>query len=151
MAINANQEIKRVKKLQNRVADKITAFAGTMAFVYFHVVWFTLWVLLNVGVFGAFWKFDDFPFGFLTMTVSLEAIFLSTFVLISQNRQGQIAEMRSELDYKTDVKAEKEIDVIMKTLERLAKHEGIDTRDLSAELRQLRQQDNPKKQPHTNK
>lgn len=67
----------RAKALQNRVADAITRFAGSMTFVYLHVVWFAIWVAGG---------FEKFPFGFLTMMVSLEAIFLSTFVMISQNR-----------------------------------------------------------------
>jgi uncharacterized membrane protein len=69
----------RAASLQNRVADAITAFAGSMGFVYLHVIWFVLW--LKVEPFK-----DVFPYGLLTMIVSLEAIFLSTFVMISQNR-----------------------------------------------------------------
>ena len=69
----------RAASLQNRVADAITAFAGSMGFVYLHVIWFVLW--LKVEPFN-----DVFPYGLLTMIVSLEAIFLSTFVMISQNR-----------------------------------------------------------------
>jgi uncharacterized membrane protein len=67
----------RANSLQNRIADKITTFAGSMAFVYLHVVWFAVWILFEV---------EAYPFGLLTMIVSLEAIFLSTFVMISQNR-----------------------------------------------------------------
>lgn len=65
-----------------RLADAITAFSGSMRFVALHVIWFGAWILLNLFVL----RFDPFPFGLLTMLVSLEAIFLSTFVLISQNR-----------------------------------------------------------------
>jgi uncharacterized membrane protein len=71
----------RANNLQNRIADTITTFAGSMAFVYLHVVWFAVWI-----VFGTLIGFDSYPFGLLTMIVSLEAIFLSTFVMISQNR-----------------------------------------------------------------
>jgi uncharacterized membrane protein len=67
----------RAESLQNRVADWITTFAGSMAFVYIHVVWFAVWIVFRV---------EKYPFGLLTMIVSLEAIFLSTFVMISQNR-----------------------------------------------------------------
>ena len=66
-----------------------------MPFVYFHALWFTLWVLINHGVFKAFIQpFDPFPYGLLTMVVSLEAIFLATFVLINQNRQALVDEFR---------------------------------------------------------
>jgi uncharacterized membrane protein len=71
----------RANSVQNRIADKITTFAGSMSFVYLHVVWFVVWIL-----FGTLIGFDSYPFGLLTMIVSLEAIFLSTFVMISQNR-----------------------------------------------------------------
>jgi uncharacterized membrane protein len=67
----------RAESVQNRIADAITAFAGSMWFVYIHIVWFALWIGLGV---------EDYPYGLLTMIVSLEAIFLSTFVMISQNR-----------------------------------------------------------------
>lgn len=70
----------RGASLQNRIADTITRFAGSMPFIYLHVVWFTLWIALRV---------EKFPFGLLTMMVSLEAIFLSTFVMISQNRADE--------------------------------------------------------------
>src|SRR4030042_6624851 len=71
--------------LQGRVADAITSFSGRMVFAYVHIAWFAVWILLNTGRFGVR-AFDPFPYGLLTMVVSLEAIFLSTFVLISQNR-----------------------------------------------------------------
>jgi len=134
MALNANHEIAKFKKTEDKIADKITNFAGTMSFVYIHSVWFGLWVIINLGLLGAGLAFDTFPFGLLTLIVSLEAIFLSTFVMISQNRQANAAEIRSELDYQTDVKAEKEVDIIMKTLRRIAEKQGIDVSDLQAEL-----------------
>src|SRR5438874_3809434 len=77
----------RAQGAQNRIADKITLFAGSMAFVYVHVVWFGLWIGLGV---------ERYPFGLLTMIVSLEAIFLSTFVMISQNRADQRREVFSQ-------------------------------------------------------
>lgn len=77
----------RAKKRQNRIADAITRFAGSMPFVYLHVVWFALWIALGV---------ESFPFGLLTMIVSLEAIFLSTFVMISQNRADAKREALAE-------------------------------------------------------
>jgi len=67
----------RARDGQNRAADRITAFAGSMTFVYLHIIWFSSWIVFGV---------EDYPFGLLTMIVSLEAIFLSTFVMISQNR-----------------------------------------------------------------
>jgi uncharacterized membrane protein len=79
----------RRENLQDRISDTITKFAGSMPFVYVHVVWFAVWVVLNEGWLGRNLVFDPFPFGLLTMVVSLEAIFLSTFVMISQNRADE--------------------------------------------------------------
>jgi uncharacterized membrane protein len=95
-----------VLRAQDRAADKVTSFAGSLKFVYLHSVWFGIWVLVNVGVLGASAKFDKFPFGLLTMIVSLEAIFLSTFVMVSQNRQAARADIRSELDFETNLRSE---------------------------------------------
>jgi uncharacterized membrane protein len=95
-----------LRRTQDRVADRITAFAGSLNFVYIHSVWFGLWILFNVGLFGAAAEFDKFPFGLLTMIVSLEAIFLATFVMVSQNRQAARADIRSELDFETNLRAE---------------------------------------------
>jgi uncharacterized membrane protein len=67
----------RARSIQNRIADAITRFAGSMMFVYLHIIWFAVWIIFRV---------ENYPFGLLTMIVSLEAIFLSTFVMISQNR-----------------------------------------------------------------
>jgi len=138
MAINANKEIKTLRSAENKAADKITNFAGTMKFVYLHSFWFGAWIIINLGFLGAGLKFDEFPFGLLTLIVSLEAIFLSTFVMISQNKQASTSEIRSELDYQTDVKAEKEIDVIMKTIQRIAENQGVKVDDLLLELQEAR-------------
>jgi uncharacterized membrane protein len=91
---------------QIRAADAMTAFSGSMPFVYIHVVWFGAWLLCNEGVFGKSLIFDPYPFGLLTLIVSLEAIFLSTFVLISQNRQQERFDRRSQADYENDIRAE---------------------------------------------
>src|SRR5689334_22969858 len=83
---------KRAAYAQNRVADHITTFAGSMAFVYIHIVWFGCWIGLGV---------EKYPFGLLTMIVSLEAIFLSTFVMISQNRADAKRQVVADLQWQT--------------------------------------------------
>ena len=88
-AMQAHQE-QRARNVQDRVADAITVFSGSMWFVYLHVVWFALWIGLQL---------ESYPYGLLTMIVSLEAIFLSTFVLISQNRQDQARKMFADSEY----------------------------------------------------
>jgi uncharacterized membrane protein len=87
----------RERSLQDRIADVITSFSGRMIFAYVHIVWFGIWILLNTGRFVVR-IFDPFPYGLLTMAVSLEVIFLYTFVLISQNRLSEETERRSDLD-----------------------------------------------------
>ena len=103
---NERTLLNAVLRAQDRAADQITSFAGSLKFVYIHSVWFGIWVLINIGILGASLKFDKFPFGLLTMIVSLEAIFLSTFVMVSQNRQAARADIRSELDFETNLRSE---------------------------------------------
>ena len=83
-------EEKRATSLQSRIADVITGFAGSMSFVYVHILWFAFWIALPV---------EKYPFGLLTMIVSLEAIFLSTFVMISQNRADARRQVFSDSQY----------------------------------------------------
>lgn len=114
MVRNLNEEFKKIQTVQDKVADKITSFAGSMSFVYLHALIFAIWILYNLIAKDS--GFDPFPFGLLTLIVSLEAIFLSTFVMLSQNRQNKQADLRSELDYEVNVKAEKEVAEIKELL-----------------------------------
>lgn len=95
-----------MRRMQDHTADGITGFAGSMRFVYIHLIWFGAWIALNVGLAGVDHEFDKFPFGLLTMIVSLEAIFLATFVMISQNRQAARADLRSQLDFENNIRGE---------------------------------------------
>ena len=88
--VRHNEE--RLKSLQSRIADAITSFAGSMTFVYVHIAWFALWILIGV---------ERYPFGLLTMVVSLEAIFLSTFVMISQNRSDARRQVLADAQWQT--------------------------------------------------
>ncbi len=85
------------RTFQDRLAELMTHFSGSMAFVYFHAIWFGLWMLLNLGLVKIphITEFDPYPFGLLTLVVSLEAIFLSTFVLIAQNNLAVVSERRA--------------------------------------------------------
>lgn len=122
--IELRRQMERKKGLQDRVADAITAFSGSMWFVYLHVLWFGVWVGWNMGWLGLP-PFDPFPFGLLTMIVSLEAIFLSTFVLISQNRMGEAGDQRSDLDVQIDLLAEYEMTKMLRLTHAIAKHLGL--------------------------
>jgi uncharacterized membrane protein len=114
---------KGFRDFETKLAESISRFAGSMAFVYIHVVWFAFWIIFSVRI-G-----DPFPFGLLTMIVSLEAIFLSTFILVTQNRQAEIAEERAEEDEEEREDIEEDIEDIQEDFDALQ-------RDL-AEVRRL--------------
>jgi uncharacterized membrane protein len=108
-------EEKRATNVQSRIADAITAFAGSMAFVYVHILWFALWVSIPL---------EKYPFGLLTMIVSLEAIFLSTFVMISQNRADARRQVFADQQYEMiqeEKKQNEELLVQSKRIEELNK------------------------------
>ena len=90
-----------------RVADFLAWFSGSMTFLLIHTIWFSIWIVLNL-ILGAR-GFDPLPFGLLTMIVSIEAIFLSCFVLISANRQAEKDKVRDDIEYDVNIKAELEI------------------------------------------
>ncbi len=92
------------RKAETKLADVITRFAGSMFFVYIHVVWFALWLLYAAQI-G-----DPFPFGLLTMVVSLEAIFLVTFIMVAQNRQAEMAEQRAAEEEQDEEEFQEEIE-----------------------------------------
>ena len=103
---NERRIVQRLRRTEDRVADTVTTFAGSLNFVYIHAVWFVIWILMNASVFGAGLVFDEFPYGLLTMVVSLEAIFLATFVMVSQNRQAKRSDIRADLDFENNLRGE---------------------------------------------
>lgn len=105
---NVNEEMEVHSTLLQRVADWIAWFSGSMPFLMINGGWFIVWIVVNTFAVGIT-AFDPYPFGLLTMIVSLEAIFLSCFVLISQNRQAEKDRVRSDIEYEVNIKAELEI------------------------------------------
>jgi uncharacterized membrane protein len=138
--IHLRTKAEHERNLQDRIADIITSFSGRMIFAYVHIVWFVVWILLNTGWFGLR-AFDPFPYGLLTMIVSLEAIFLSTFVLISQNRQAQESERRADLDLHIGLLTEHELTRVLQMLDAIqakldiVDHENSDLADLEMETK----------------
>ena len=110
----------------NRIADAMTKFSGSMSFVVLHAVWFAVWIAANLALPR---PFDPFPFGLLTMIVSLEAIFLSTFVLISQNRQTARDAVRNRIEFETDVQADVWSELIAEKL-------GVDPAEVGRRVQQ---------------
>jgi len=118
---NVNTEVEDRRTTVERAADWIAAFSGSITFLMLHIVFFAAWVLLNTRWLPG-WKppmFDPFPFGLLTMVVSLEAIILSVFVLLSQNRQVAKDRIRGDIEYEVNLKAELEIAQLHEKMDRL--------------------------------
>ena len=113
------EEITEQGPLWNRIADKIAALSASQVFLLVHVVWFLAWT--SVNTLAGSRAFDPFPFGLLTMIVSLEAIFLSIFVLVSANRQTEKDRIRAELDYQVNLKAQLEVMRLHQKMDRLDK------------------------------
>ena len=111
----------------DRVAAAIARFCGQMTFVWIHAVLFALWIGYNTLPW--FQHFDPYPFTFLTLVVSLEAIFLSTFILISQNYDMRVSERRNQLDLQINLLAEQENTKTLQILERIAKKVGAHVAD----------------------
>lgn len=113
------------RTLVDRMADEINETFGSVMFFVWNLIFFAIWIVLNIHIIPGVNPFDPYPFGLLTMIVSLEAIFLSVFVLISQNRQARIADLREEIDFQINLISEKEITKLIQMLAILMKHQGI--------------------------
>ncbi len=109
-----------------RFADWMTDKFGSITFLLFNVIWFAAWVLINTDSIKGLPAFDPYPFNLLTMVVSLEAIFLSIFVLIYQNRASKIGDLREEIDLQINVIAERELTKVLKMLAAISEKHGID-------------------------
>jgi CRP/FNR family transcriptional regulator, cyclic AMP receptor protein len=114
---NANEETETKLTMLERVTDAIAAFSGSLWFLALHAVWFLVWIGLNT--IPGLLAFDPFPFGLLTMCVSLEAIFLSVIVLLSQNRQSAKDHIRADVDYEVNLKAELEVSHLHEKVDQL--------------------------------
>ncbi|MCA3014416.1 MAG: DUF1003 domain-containing protein, partial [Myxococcaceae bacterium] len=104
-----NQAVEGKLTTVQRVADRAADFSGSISFLVVHMVWFGAWIAVNLGLLPSVEAFDPFPFGLLTMIVSLEAIFLSCMVLISQNRQAAKDRIRSDAEYDANIRAGLEV------------------------------------------
>jgi uncharacterized membrane protein len=113
------------RSLLTQIADDLTEICGSTAFLIFHVIFFASWLTINTEIIPGTKAFDPYPFGFLTLVVSLEAIFLSIFVLVSQNRSSYINSLREEVHLRVNLIAEEEITKILETLDEMKKHMGM--------------------------
>jgi uncharacterized membrane protein len=115
----------RARSASDRIADAVTAFAGSMTFVYVHLVLYGAWIVVNLGWVPGVKRFDP-TFVALAMVASVEAIFLSTFILISQNRSQRLADRRAEMDLQVSLLAEHELTRAVQLLDEVARKLGVD-------------------------
>jgi uncharacterized membrane protein len=127
----------RARSRTEEVSDWIAAKAASGPALLAHLGWFIAWTGVNLGWVPFFSPFDPFPFPFLTLMVSLEAIFLTLFVLASQNRLARQADRRSNLDLQIDLLAEREMTAVLQLLRDIATHLEVETSVTSAQLRDL--------------
>lgn len=124
------------RTMSDRLADFLVRSAGTITVAIIHVFLFTAWIVINLDMIPRILVFDPYPFNFLTMTVSLEAIFLAIFVLMSQNRESKTADLRQEFDVQVNIIAEREITKVIHMLAYVMNHLNIHYEN-DAELRQM--------------
>lgn len=127
-----------------KLADWMTMRFGSMGFLAINVIIFALWLLVNGGLITAIQPFDPFPFNLLTMIVSLEAIILSVFVMISQNRAAKIDELRAEVDLQVDIITESEMTKLLVMMKLLLEKNGVDTSE-DSDLSQMLEPTDPDK------
>jgi uncharacterized membrane protein len=127
--VEIRRQADRQRRWSERLADRITAFAGSMAFLWLHVGWVGGWLAVNSGAVEWIEPFDPFPFVMLAMVASVEAIFLSTFVLISQNRMAALADRRADLDLQISLLAEHEITRVITLINGVATRLGVEVDD----------------------
>jgi uncharacterized membrane protein len=123
--------------LEERIAGAITRFTGTMRFVYLHVFAYGFWILANLGLVPGVPKFDP-SFVILAMVASVEAIFLSTFILITQNRMSAVADKRAELDLQVSLLAEHEVTKVAAMVSAIAGRLGVET-EVDAEVEEVKE------------
>jgi len=121
----------------DRLSDAIARVAGSSGFVVAHIIFFTVWITLNVGLLPSVPIFDPYPFSFLTLVVSLEAIFLSIFVLMSQNRAARLADRRAHLDLQIDLLAERELTAMLHMLRALCAKQKVVLDDVGTDVNDL--------------
>ena len=135
--INPNQYSRQLSSLGDRVADTVTATIGSWKFIIIQSSLLFLWVLLNVLAVVNHW--DPYPFILLNLALSFQAAYTGPIVMMSQNRAAGKTEIRAQLDYETNVQAERENTIIMQTLARIAEKQHIDVDDLMEQFNETKQ------------
>jgi uncharacterized membrane protein len=129
------ESVERLSAVEH-IADKVTNWAGSTPFIIAHIIWFGIWIVINSGLIPGINPFDPFPFSFLTLVVSLEAIFLTLLVLMSQNRMTKEADKRAHLDLQINMLDEQETTLILRMVQKITRHLGLDE-ELDESLKDL--------------
>jgi uncharacterized membrane protein len=122
------------RTFSERAGDAVTKFAGSAAFLLLHVFFLLAWVAINIGRIPGIRPFDPFPFGILSIAVSSEAVFLTIFVLISQNRMSRQAEKRAHLDLQVGMLAEQELTTLLQMQQKICRHLGVNVTEEKQEV-----------------
>ena len=130
--VELQRQAARDAKLPERISDAITAFAGSLGFVVLHLAAFAAWAAWNSWMPVA-WRFDPYPFGLMTLFVSLEAVLVSTFVLIAQNRMTRQTEQRDHLNLQIDLLAEQEMTLLLRMIRQISERLNIPPESADAE------------------
>ncbi len=129
-----------------KFADWMTAKFGSIQFLALNATWFLAWILINTGKIPGIEPFDPYPFGFLTMVVSLEAIFLAIIVLVSQNREARVAELRDEIELQVGTISEGEVTKLINLMVILLEKQGVKIEEDPELRKMLKPMDNKKLQ-----
>ena len=138
--VRLEEEAQKQRSTADRVADGIANFVGSIPFVVIHLLWFGIWVLVNTTSMFRAWKFDPYPFQLLAMIVSLEAVLLSTFVLIKQNRMSYLSDRRDHLHLQINLLAEREVTRLLQMMDRVARHLGVEPEPSDIQAEELQEE-----------
>ena len=131
------QALRHDRSRAEQLGDWMTATLASTPALLAHAIWFSVWIVVNAGLVPGLTRFDPFPYPFLTLTVSLEAIFLALFVLSSQNRMARQSEKRGHLDLQIDLLAEREMTAVLQLLQDIAKHLEVKETVTAEQIRDL--------------
>jgi uncharacterized membrane protein len=132
-------KIDLTRSTTEKIADFLTQYFGNVWFLILNGAWFAFWIPANIGWIPGISIFDPYPFGFLTTAVSLEAIFLAVIVLISQNREANITDLREEIELQINILTEQKIVKIINMLDDVHNHLGLSEKDSDDELNEMKQ------------
>ncbi len=134
---NLEEQFLRNRTSSDRITDAVAAFSGSMRFVVIHLVGFAVWVLINTGALRLGRPFDPYPYVLLSLVVSCEAVLLSTFVLMKQNREARRSDARDHLNLQIDLLSEREITKLLQMQIAVCERLGIGTGAAQREIREL--------------